>query len=281
MSDSHASGGANFFAGDNSTDVSGNTGWVFQTPPSITTSSASSITSASANLRGTIDIFGGYSPLSVTFNYATDAYYTSHIDTYSDTTTAQSYNTQAVPITVQGQIYYLYSNTEYHYQMQVTWVQAGITIYEYGSDVTFTTGGGGSGGGGNQYYSGGTGNLIAPNQNGNNIDVAPPIGGQNENTGIPSNAFTTLIHALSSVINLAGSPYTLPEQLIWLILATMVILGCMALSLMYLPNQIIGGVVSIGLSIVFWKMHIYPFAMVLFIVVGCIAVITWERKPSL
>jgi hypothetical protein len=232
-------------------------------------------------LRGTIDIFGGYSPLSVTFNYATDAYYTSHIDTYSDSTTAQSYNTQAVPITVQQQIYYLYSNTEYHYQMQVTWVQAGITIYEYGADVTFTTGGGGSGGGGNQYYSGGTGNLIAPNQNGNNIDVAPPIGGQNENTGIPANAFTTLIHALSSVISLAGSPYTLPEQLIWLILATMVILGCMALSLMYLPNQIIGGVVSIGLSIVFWKMHIYPFAMVLFIVVGCIAVITLESKPSL
>ena len=139
MQDSHASGGANFYAGDNSTDVSGNTGWTFHSPPSITTSTASPVTGASANLRGTIDIFGGYSPISVSFNYATDAYYVAHSSTYSDSTVAQPFTTQAVPITVQQTVPYLLATTEYHYQMQVSWVQGGTTIYEYGADSTFVT----------------------------------------------------------------------------------------------------------------------------------------------
>ena len=141
-------------------------------------------------------------------------------------------------------------------------------------------GGGGTGDGTGQYPSGGTGNLVAPNQNSNNLDIAPPIGGRSNQTGVPANGFTSLVHAISGVLNLAGSPYTVPEQILWLILATMIILGCMTLSLMYLPNQLIGGVVCIGLSIVFWKMTIYPFVMVLFVVVGCISIIIYERKPS-
>jgi len=33
LRDSTASGGASFYAGDNSTNVSGNTGWIFTSPP--------------------------------------------------------------------------------------------------------------------------------------------------------------------------------------------------------------------------------------------------------
>ena len=162
-----------------------------------------------------------------------------------------------------------------HYDGSITW-----GTYPTNVATTIASGSGGTGGGTGLYPSGGTGNLVAPNQNSNGLDIAPAIGGQNEQTGVPANAFTTLIHALSGVISLAGSPYTLPEQIIWLILATMLILGAMTLSLMYLPNQLIGGVVCIGLSIVFWKMTIYPFVMVLFVVVGCISIIIYERKPS-
>lgn len=49
IQDSTVTGGASFYAGSNSTDVSGNTGWIFTSPPTTSTSSTSSSTSSTSS----------------------------------------------------------------------------------------------------------------------------------------------------------------------------------------------------------------------------------------
>jgi hypothetical protein len=124
--------------------------------------------------------------------------------------------------------------------------------------------------------------IVAPNTGGKSYDIAPPIGGEEYvvPNATPDTPLNPIMDAISTVMSISGSPFTVPVQILWIILATCVILACMVISMRYLPNQLIGSIVCIGLSILFWKLHVYPFAMVIFICFVCVSILIWERKPS-
>ena len=128
LQDSHASGGALFAAGANSTDVSGNTGWLFigLITPVVTTGAPTDLLFYTAKLNGTLSVVGSFSPVFVFFQYGLD----------------QSYGTNTVeqPTAIVGSfsqtISGLSTGATYHYRIAVRY---NSTFYIYGSDVVFDT----------------------------------------------------------------------------------------------------------------------------------------------
>jgi hypothetical protein len=137
---SHANGGAGvyFWAGavGHSVNGGGNTHWIWATPPTGTTTAASTIHSTTAVLEGTFTI-GGYTPVYVYFELATDAYWIIHahydpaLTTAEQTKTALGSATQFVSA--------LTNTTTYHYRISVRFVETGVDLYTYGADTTFVT----------------------------------------------------------------------------------------------------------------------------------------------
>ena len=101
------------------------------TPPTVTTDSYSNVATYSATLHGTLSDMGTASSVNVSFEYATDDYYTTHSNTYGQETTPAtltatgSYNQQALNLA---------PGTLYHFRAKA--VGHGNA---YGADMTFTT----------------------------------------------------------------------------------------------------------------------------------------------
>ena len=127
--DSNASGSAVWYAGANSTNVSGNTGWIFAGPgslPTVSIATTTSITVGSATLNGSIDGTGGTTSTIRGFQYGTSTSYG------FSTSTTGSYGTGSFSIGVTD----LLCNTTYHVRAFATnFVGTGNS-----SDATFTTG---------------------------------------------------------------------------------------------------------------------------------------------
>lgn len=139
LRDSTASGGAQFFAGANSTNVSGNTGWTFTAPPppTVTTQAVSSIAAITATGNGNITAIGGGTPdeRGVVWSTAT------HADPgntapgsslYSGLANETgSFTTGAFTESMTG----LVSRTTYYVRAYAH----NLSGYSYGSEVSFTT----------------------------------------------------------------------------------------------------------------------------------------------
>ena len=97
-----------------------------QMPPTVTTGSATSVTSSSASLNGTVNPNG--SSTTYYFQYGTST-------SYGSTTTSTSAESGTSDVSVDASISGLSSNTTYHYRLVAT-NSAGTN---YGSDGTFST----------------------------------------------------------------------------------------------------------------------------------------------
>ena len=110
------------------------------TPPTVTTNQATNVFSSSAILRGNLDSLGSASSVDVSFQWATDDYYTMHGDYDNETSPPW-------PMTTAGTFSYsltgLSPDTTYHFRAKA--VGDGTA---YGNDTTFTTAGAGSDGDG-------------------------------------------------------------------------------------------------------------------------------------
>ncbi|MDY6987453.1 MAG: choice-of-anchor U domain-containing protein [Thermodesulfobacteriota bacterium] len=103
--------------------------------PAVTTQAATSITSASAKLNGT-----------VCPNGASTTYYFEYGDTtgYGSTTSGLDAGSGVEPVPVKGDVAGLKKETTYHFRL----VASNSKGTDYGDDMTFTTSSGGGGGGG-------------------------------------------------------------------------------------------------------------------------------------
>ena len=100
-------------------------------PPSVSTTGFSDVTTNLATLYGNLTSLGTASPVSVSFQYATDAYYTSHSNTYNSETTPQS---MTAPGAYNSPTHTLLPGTTYHFRAKA--LGDGTS---YGADMTFTT----------------------------------------------------------------------------------------------------------------------------------------------
>ena len=132
LTGSTANGGATFYAGSHSTNVSGNSGWLFQDftgiYPTAATGTATSVTASGAILNGTLTNIGSFTPVSGYFQYDTDGTFISPV------------STPLQPLTVNGafsqSITQLNYNVTYYFRAVVVY---NTSSYSYGSGVPFTT----------------------------------------------------------------------------------------------------------------------------------------------
>ena len=105
----------------------------FSHPPAVATNSAQNLTSGSATLRGILNDKGTATTVSVSFEWATDTYYTNNGNSYNNVTTPPwpMVSTGAFSFALGG----LSPETTYHFQAKA--VGQGTA---YGVDMTFTTG---------------------------------------------------------------------------------------------------------------------------------------------
>jgi hypothetical protein len=101
------------------------------TPPAVTTDPANDITTNSATLNGNVTSLGTATSVQVSFQYATDAYYTSNGNSYSDETLPQSMSAIG-PFS--DNLSSLAFGTMYHFRAKA--VGNGTA---YGQDLTFNT----------------------------------------------------------------------------------------------------------------------------------------------
>jgi len=100
--------------------------------PEVTTNAATGVTSGCATLNGNLTSLGNASSVNVWFDYATDAFYTSNGNTYSDSTTLQAMGATGP---FNSSISSLMVNTIYHFRA----VASDGNNTSYGNDTTFTT----------------------------------------------------------------------------------------------------------------------------------------------
>jgi hypothetical protein len=114
----------------------------FTNSPAVATDSAQNVTSGSATLRGVLNNKGTATTVFVSFEWATDDYYTNNVSSYNNETTPPwpMVSTDVFSSALGG----LSPETTYHFRARA--VGNGTA---YGDDMTFTTGGEpGVGGGG-------------------------------------------------------------------------------------------------------------------------------------
>jgi Tfp pilus assembly protein PilF len=103
------------------------------TAPSVSTAAATGITTGGATFNGNLTSLGSATSVNVSFNYATDTYYTANGNTYNNQTSAQT-------MTAIGPFTFVITGfnpgTEYHVQAVAN---GGKYSTKYGSDLTFTT----------------------------------------------------------------------------------------------------------------------------------------------
>ncbi len=127
ISGSAASGGATFYAGANSTDNGGNSGWIFTdaATPLISTLGVSNLGTTTMTLNGSIDTLGGESGGWAYFEYGTSTEYgyeTTHVE-------------KSATGTFSADITGLNQGTSYHYRAVFTYSGGTVT----GEDLEFTT----------------------------------------------------------------------------------------------------------------------------------------------
>ena len=128
ISGSSAAGGASFYAGANSTNSGGNAGWSFTgcTLPTVTTLSASGITSTTATLRGNLTSLGSFtSGVYISFDYGLTTAYE------LGSTTETAYTTTGIKTAPLGS---LTDGVTYHYRVAVRY---NVSSYVRGSDFEF------------------------------------------------------------------------------------------------------------------------------------------------
>jgi len=98
----------------------------------VSTNAATGVTSSSATLNGNLTSLGNASSVNVWFDYATDAFYTSNGNTYSNSTSTQAMSAVGL---FNSPIANLLGNTTYHFRA----VASDGNNTAYGNDSTFTT----------------------------------------------------------------------------------------------------------------------------------------------
>jgi hypothetical protein len=112
----------------------------------------------------------------------------------------------------------------------------------------------------------------------------PQTGGQGITGGLGTlsgNPFYPIISMLSYISGLIPGKDPIPIPLMWVLVATFLLIVLMALCVWKMPHQLITVIVGFGLIFLFNKMGIYPWWIYLVYVPIGLAVLLYERKPSL
>jgi hypothetical protein len=132
LTGSAAAGGGTFYAGANSTNVSGNSGWLFTncSLPSVSTQDASSVTLDSATFNGTVVGMGSFTTVYGFFQYDKDGTFTSPFSNTEQTLTGTGAFDADVTDLDSEDTYYVRAALRYN-----------VVSYVYGTSKSFVTGG--------------------------------------------------------------------------------------------------------------------------------------------
>lgn len=115
-------------------------------------------------------------------------------------------------------------------------------------------------------------------------DVMPTTGGEGIAGGLGSlegNVFYPVISVLSMLSGLFPGKDPIPIPLMWVIVASLILIFTMVVCVWKMPHQLITVIVGMLLIIVFNRMGIYPWWVYLIYVPVGIAIVMFERKPAL
>jgi hypothetical protein len=70
-----------------------------------------------------------------------------------------------------------------------------------------------------------------------------------------------------------------PVNLVWIILATIVLFAIMLLSIRYAPHQIMTALIGGGWAAFCWHAGVYPFWVIIIFALMALAIIVSERSP--
>jgi hypothetical protein len=107
-------------------------------------------------------------------------------------------------------------------------------------------------------------------------DIIEPTG-----TGMESGFGTLEDNFLYPIVWVISDLSGAPIPIIWIVGAAFILIVIMGLCFAYVPHQLITGIVGIGLTWLFYSMGIFPWWTLLIMALVMIALIRYERKPSI
>lgn len=114
-----------------------------------------------------------------------------------------------------------------------------------------------------------------------------PYGADNDMAGLTGQPGwtdeTSLLstHPFYPIISMIANQTDIPVRTVWIIAATFILMAATIACFSYAPHQLLTAFVGTALCILFWNQGIYPFWVVFSYVVAAVAILIYERQPSL
>jgi hypothetical protein len=115
-------------------------------------------------------------------------------------------------------------------------------------------------------------------------DVMPSTGGESITGGLgtlDTNVFYPIVATLSYLSGLLPGEDPIPIPLMWVLLASIILIIVVAICVAKMPHQLITALVGLGLIVLFNRMGIYPWWVYLIYVPIAVSILVYERKPAL
>lgn len=87
-------------------------------------------------------------------------------------------------------------------------------------------------------------------------------------------------HPFYPLVEMVSDVSNIPISIVWVIMATFVIVAAMIITYRFVPHQATCAIVGAGLTITFVIQTIFPFWVIFIFLVVAIAILLWERVPS-
>lgn len=91
---------------------------------------------------------------------------------------------------------------------------------------------------------------------------------------------TLATNPLYPVVSMIADTTHIPVGLVWILGATFLLMAAVLLCFRYVPHQLITAFVGEGMTIFFWQLGIYPFWTIFVFALGALAIVLYERMPS-
>lgn len=111
--------------------------------------------------------------------------------------------------------------------------------------------------------------------------IPPEIAGETGQPGITEDFSSMSSHPFYPLVNAIAENTSIPEQQVWVIGALFLVLAATLAGYVYAPHQLITASIGTTLVIAFWLQGIWAFWVIIIYVMCALAILLWERVPSI
>lgn len=112
-------------------------------------------------------------------------------------------------------------------------------------------------------------------------ETLPDMAGETGQPGWTEEFSSLSSHPFYPLVDMIADQTGIPEQQVWVIGATFIIMMATIAGFMYAPHQMITASIGTLLTISFWVQGIFPFWVIFIYILCAVAIILYERVPSL